>query len=519
MSFIVLQFRSPYIPLAVRQDALDRVFADPGIPDAVHTTQSFWMKEPHPDIASVQSKHLPEFADHLIIGSGITGVSVAQALLEGLEKTSPSEIHSSPHPKVVMLEARDSCSGATGRNGGHILETGEEYVMLKERLGKDAAIKVHKLRISHLETLIESAENLGLTEEAQVRKVQFLSVYFHKDNWGNMRKDVETFMTDMPDDSKRWRFIEGDELAKEFGIANAVGALTGTAGAMWPYKFVTGLLAHLRKQFTSDFLLETNTAVSEIRRGQDYFEVITPRGIVKSKHVIHCTNAHIGHLVPGIKGYIFPIAGQMSAQAPGDKFKHQSDHSWIFNYDRGFDYLTQLPIGSSSDGEMMMGGGYAQTQSGGIHETGISTDSELNMYANIHLRGVLGAIFGPDNWGVVNGPAVKSMWTGNMGFSSDGLPWVGKLPDILTERKTIRTQTMQGSEWAAAAFSGEGMVHAWLSGKALAEMILSDKHTEEGDVTIPEWFPEPMLISEKRLAHARLARYAELERDIMLATL
>ncbi|KAJ8070110.1 hypothetical protein OCU04_000504 [Sclerotinia nivalis] len=216
MSFIVSQFSSPYIPLAARQEALDRAFADPGIPDAIHTTKSFWMKEPHPEVASVQSEHLPEIADYVIIGSGITGASVAQALLEGLEKASPSKTQSLLHPKVIMLEARDSCSGATGRNGGHILETGEEYAMLKERLGKDAAIKIHKLRISHLEALIKSAQNLELTEESQVRKVRFLSVYFHKEGWEDIRKDIEIFMTDMPNDSKGWGFIEADELAKVY---------------------------------------------------------------------------------------------------------------------------------------------------------------------------------------------------------------------------------------------------------------------------------------------------------------
>lgn len=214
MSFIVPQFRNPYIPFTVRQEALDRAFADPGIPDAAHTTKSFWMKEPHPDVANIQSENLPDMVDYLIIGSGITGASVAQALLEGLEKADSSNIQSSTHPKVAMLEARDSCSGATGRNGGHILETGEEYAMLKERLGKDSAVKIHKLRIAHLEALLKSAESLGLTEESQVRKVQFLSVYFHNDAWDDIRKDIELFMTDMPDDSKGWGFISADELTK-----------------------------------------------------------------------------------------------------------------------------------------------------------------------------------------------------------------------------------------------------------------------------------------------------------------
>ncbi|RAL63344.1 hypothetical protein DID88_003768 [Monilinia fructigena] len=516
MSFIVPQFRSPYIPQTARQQALDRVFADPGIPDPVYTTQSFWMKSPHPTVARAQSEHLPQTTEYIIIGSGITGSSVAQTLLEGLAKPRRSRSDDQPpsDPRVVMLEARQSCSGATGRNGGHILETGEDYAEMKGRLGKDAAIKVHRLRIAHLEALLASAASLGLTEETQVRKVRFLSVYFHEDAWAEMRKCIEIFMADMPEDSKGWGFIEADELATEFGIENAAGAVTGIAGAMWPYKFVTGLLAHLRETFRSDFALETNTGVSEIRPGQDGFEVITPRGTIKAKHVIHCTNAHIGHLVPGIKGCIFPIIGQMSAQPPGDKFKHQSHHSWIFNYDRGYDYLTQLPVGPASAGEMMLGGGFARTQGGGIHSTGVSTDSEINMYADMHLRGVLGSIFGPENWGVVKGPAVKAMWTGNMGFSTDGLPWVGKLSESLTGRKIDTMKATRGAEWAAAAFSGEGMVHAWLSGKGLAEMILSHDD-KEGGFSIPDWFPEAMVISEERLTAARLERDAKPAHEII----
>lgn len=43
----------------------------------------------------------------LIVGSGITGTSVAKHLLEG-----------QPDARVTIVEARTLCSGATGRNGG-----------------------------------------------------------------------------------------------------------------------------------------------------------------------------------------------------------------------------------------------------------------------------------------------------------------------------------------------------------------------------------------------------------------
>jgi hypothetical protein len=71
-------------------------------------TVSYW-QDPPDDLADHRSTpDLPEFADTVIIGSGITGAAVAWGLLQG------------PKPgSILMLDARQACSGATGRNGEH----------------------------------------------------------------------------------------------------------------------------------------------------------------------------------------------------------------------------------------------------------------------------------------------------------------------------------------------------------------------------------------------------------------
>jgi glycine/D-amino acid oxidase-like deaminating enzyme len=190
----------------------------------------------------------------------------------------------------------------------------------------------------------------------------------------------------------------------------------------------------------------------------------------------------------------------MSAQTPGDKFPNQaSHHSWLFNYDRGFDYLTQLP-----GGQMMLGGGFAQGEAGGLADLGISTDCDLSLYIDIHLSGALRAIFGGKDWGRVQGDAVQAMWTGNMAFSSDGFPWVGRLPGAATGRSGHGSE---GAEWVCAAFGGEGMVQAWLSGKAMATMLLTQdaalSETVSGDIS---WLPEQLLVSEGRFSDAVLPK-------------
>lgn len=79
----------------------ERIKTPPGIP-VPDPTLSLWTVPPSP-ISSVNDP-LPDNADIVIIGSGITGASVAYGLLSNGSTA-----------RIVMLEARDVCSGATGR--------------------------------------------------------------------------------------------------------------------------------------------------------------------------------------------------------------------------------------------------------------------------------------------------------------------------------------------------------------------------------------------------------------------
>ena len=57
--------------------------------------------------------------DIAIIGSGMSGVSVAYHLLKTKEISTSSPQAPKEIPTILLLEARQLCSGATGRNGGH----------------------------------------------------------------------------------------------------------------------------------------------------------------------------------------------------------------------------------------------------------------------------------------------------------------------------------------------------------------------------------------------------------------
>lgn len=72
-----------------------------------NSTLSFWRTQPHDLDSHRSTEELPAECDIVIIGAGYAGASVAYYLLE--DNPSP--------PSIVILEARQACSGATGRNG------------------------------------------------------------------------------------------------------------------------------------------------------------------------------------------------------------------------------------------------------------------------------------------------------------------------------------------------------------------------------------------------------------------
>ena len=69
----------------------------------------FWRTELHELDTFRSTEALPSECDILVIGAGYAGVSTLFHLLESKNAPDPS--------KIVMLEAREACSGASGRNG------------------------------------------------------------------------------------------------------------------------------------------------------------------------------------------------------------------------------------------------------------------------------------------------------------------------------------------------------------------------------------------------------------------
>ncbi|KAF1960774.1 FAD dependent oxidoreductase superfamily [Byssothecium circinans] len=84
------------------------------LPPPGKSTFPFWRSNLHALDDHRSTPELPSRTDIVIIGAGYAGASTAYHILQ-LCKQKPL-----PVPSITILEARQVCSGATGRNGGHL---------------------------------------------------------------------------------------------------------------------------------------------------------------------------------------------------------------------------------------------------------------------------------------------------------------------------------------------------------------------------------------------------------------
>ncbi|OCH94234.1 FAD dependent oxidoreductase [Obba rivulosa] len=516
-----------------------RLARSPGLP-VPSPTVSFWMVPPadvHGDARAYKpgdaaagggtdagakvgaEEELPEEADVVIVGSGITGTAVAHTILAH-----------APRTRVVMLEARDACSGATGRNGGHINPPlYHDYRELVEAHGAARAATLVRFRLAHMAELARVARDEGLAEHAEIRQTEHLEVHMTEESWEEAKAGVKAWKEGMPQEAATCEVWEGAEARERFCLPeNVLGCVVVPGGAIHPYRFVTGLLTKLLQRHPDGIHLATHTPCTDIQppsTSSPHYTLLTPRGAIRATHVVHATNGWASHLLPSFRRKLVAFRGTMTAQRPGSGLApctRAGARSFVFHpAARGYDYLTQRP-GPGPGAELMLGGAWAQARDGGLPTIGDADDAVLSFESTAYLAGVLPAYFGA-RWGREGAPQegereegwgegrLKAAWSGVLGISADGMPWVGRLPEKLAGRKAPRgvgigtgrkgaeeggAGVAEPGEWIAAGYSGEGMVHAWMSGKALAHMVLGCEREIEA------WFPEMLRVTEKRWKEA-----------------
>lgn len=440
-------------------------------------TISYW-QDPPSDIANHRTtSDLPATADYIIVGSGISGACIAYNLLT-----------KQPTSKILLLEARQACSGATGRNGGHTKAASYRLFLDHEReFGIDEAVRIARLEYENIRATHAFAREHGI--ECASTECETTDVVYDQLQWDIGVKAINRLREVLGegDPVAEYRTYSSEETETKFLCPGAVGAIGYAAGSLSAYDFTIGVLKLCLKKGLD---LQTITPVESISKlstgtGQVIYTAQTSRGAVKTPNIILATNGYTAHLLPQMQGVIVPLHGQIIAQRPGTKMPQTGlSTTYSFVQESGYEYMITRPPGSKGEGDIIIGGGIWQLPDGGVSRYGNTDDTVIDPTIRDWLRHSTVSYFGERNWGEDHRQGrVKREWSGVMGASADGLPYVGEVPD-------------EPGLWISASFNGHGMVWCLKAAEALVEMMVGDAAARR---KVEEWFPNSARISKERM--------------------
>lgn len=114
-----------------------------------------------------------------------------------------------------MLDAREICSGATGRNGGHIKAVPEHtYADNIATLGLERTREVMHFTLANVDALLTLVPTLPpeLQRRCEVRKVESLNLFTDESMFEEFKGLVDAFEKDNPDLKGRGRVVSVEEL-------------------------------------------------------------------------------------------------------------------------------------------------------------------------------------------------------------------------------------------------------------------------------------------------------------------
>lgn len=353
--------------------------------------------------------------DVCIIGGGLSGVSTALHCAErGLD--------------TVLLEAQSIGYGASGRNGGQMLQSlGASVSVVERQVGKDGTRAFFDMAREAVEDMKERAARHA--PDADLR-------------FGYLHATLnERQLDDMRGVCKAWhawgytgpKIIQGAEVRDWLGSDRYTGAMVDPeSGQIHPLRYLFGLARGAEEAGATLFEHSPVHAV-------DGMVVRTAGGAVTAKHVVYCGNAYLGRLERKLRSKIMPVASFISVTEPLSEdlaARLFPQDVAVADCNLALDYFRL-----THDRRLLFGSGasYSSITPPGLAGT---------------MRRKIARVF-PE----LSTVRIDHTWGGLIGITMNRIPDIGRLS------KNV---------FHAQGFSGQGVVLTGLAGKIIAEAITGD---------------------------------------------
>lgn len=369
---------------------------------------------------SAQAHHEVDF---LVVGAGISGASAAYWLAERGER-------------VAVVDAGSVAHGASGKSGGMLLlGTADPYSRVVDLFGRERAAEIWAFTRENRELLVDRVIGRG-EHDAALRLVRTgtasASISEHEQH------ELERSAAWLAEDGFPMELLDRAAVSEALGTATFFGALRDPLGmTVDPVRLTERVLGLAAERGAA---LYPHHEVFRIEHDDDGVHVWTSRARFRAEMVLLCANAYSPLLSAHFAGRVYPTRGQMLATEPLPRRLVP----WGVYADFGYEYFWQLPTGE------LVAGGWRQHHADA--EKGYSDETTDAIQEG--LWGFLTSVFP-----ALASARVTHRWGGVMGFSGDGLPFIGELPG----KPRIKY---------LAGHTGHGLGFSFLAARALVRMAL-----------------------------------------------
>ncbi|HEV2105079.1 MAG TPA: FAD-dependent oxidoreductase [Candidatus Eisenbacteria bacterium] len=358
-------------------------------------------------------------ADVLIVGGGVTGITLAYTLAE-------------QGSVAAVLDAGPIAGAASGRNAGFLLAApAEPYAERIALWGRDGARAVLQIGRRTHHRIRELAQTLGIACEYEQNGSLRLT------RTSEETEDLRGSLPELRHDGFPMREIAVPEAVPAHAAPLFHAAFeVPEDGQLHPVQFVHGLAEHAVRRGAR---VHAHSRVAGARWQGGLWEARANGHVARARTLVLATNAYTPQLVPQLAPLIAPRRGQVLVTAPLPEViaPRPAYAHW------GYQYWRQTP-----DRRLLIGGWRDVDFDA---ETGYETTPTPPIQAAIEkgLRELAGREV-----------AIEHRWAGTMGFARDGRPLVGWL-DASHHLAVCAGFTGHGMGMAAACTQDMAELLAW----------------------------------------------------------